>query len=318
MRNYYKVLNISENASPTEIREAYLKLVKEWHPDRNPHTPLSDEMMKMYNEAYETLSDPEERLNYDISSGIRPTLPEHEPTAAQPFPSYHMPTEQDWKEWKEAKYQSYSVLGLEKFLAAVLIPIGTILLLLYGYSIIVVKSAVNWPATKGSIINSKVDHAFWRYREFRPERVYAQISYEYSVDDVKYNNWELLGWFITKEQASAELDKYFSDHKDKLVTVHYKPGHPETAILNVEAAFKSPAAYVPETSKSKYLFGIFPLCIGLVCLLDLLGVARIDILEYMKRKLQGKDKSKETHNHQIHRMRNKAGSFFSRGKLPRR
>jgi hypothetical protein len=71
MRNYYKVLGISENASPKEIKKAYYKLIKQWHPDHNPHTPISDDMMKMYNEAYEVLSNPEEKSNYDISIGKR-------------------------------------------------------------------------------------------------------------------------------------------------------------------------------------------------------------------------------------------------------
>ncbi len=70
MRKYYKVLDISENASSSEIREAYRKLVRQWHPDRNPYTPTSDDIMKMYNEAYEVLSDPEKRSAYDASIGI--------------------------------------------------------------------------------------------------------------------------------------------------------------------------------------------------------------------------------------------------------
>jgi hypothetical protein len=70
MRNYYKVLEVSENASPEEIKKAYYKLIKQWHPDHNPHTPISDDMMKMYNEAYDVLSDPKKRHAYDDSIGI--------------------------------------------------------------------------------------------------------------------------------------------------------------------------------------------------------------------------------------------------------
>ena len=73
MRNYYKVLEISENASPKEIKKAYYKLIKQWHPDHNPHTPISDDMMKMLNEAYDVLSDSQKRHAYDESIGIRHT-----------------------------------------------------------------------------------------------------------------------------------------------------------------------------------------------------------------------------------------------------
>jgi tetratricopeptide (TPR) repeat protein len=73
MRNYYKVLEISEDASPKEIKKAYYKLIKQWHPDHNPHTPISDDMMKMFNEAYNVLSNTQKRQAYDESIGIQHT-----------------------------------------------------------------------------------------------------------------------------------------------------------------------------------------------------------------------------------------------------
>jgi len=72
MRNYYKVLEVSEDATSETIRESYLNLVKRWHPDRNQYNPLSQEMMKMFNEAYEVLSDPHKKSAYDKSIGIIP------------------------------------------------------------------------------------------------------------------------------------------------------------------------------------------------------------------------------------------------------
>lgn len=82
MRNHYKVLGISKHASSTDIREAYLKLVKEWHPDLNRHTPMADEMMKMYNAAYETLSDPARRSEYDRSLQPPPEQKDREDNTA--------------------------------------------------------------------------------------------------------------------------------------------------------------------------------------------------------------------------------------------
>jgi hypothetical protein len=69
MKDHYKVLGISGEATPEEIKRAYLGHVKKWHPDRNPHDPLSHEMMKMYNIAFDVLSDPNMRLAYDRAMG---------------------------------------------------------------------------------------------------------------------------------------------------------------------------------------------------------------------------------------------------------
>jgi curved DNA-binding protein CbpA len=61
---YYEVLGVSENASSTQIKSAYRKLVKQYHPDTNP-SPQASEFIKQINEAYDVLSDSEKRLEYD-------------------------------------------------------------------------------------------------------------------------------------------------------------------------------------------------------------------------------------------------------------
>ena len=62
--DYYKTLNVSENASQKQIKEAYRGLAFQYHPDRN-HDPESSERMKAINEAYAVLSNPEKRREYD-------------------------------------------------------------------------------------------------------------------------------------------------------------------------------------------------------------------------------------------------------------
>ncbi|HOE69709.1 MAG TPA: J domain-containing protein [Brevefilum sp.] len=64
-RDYYNTLNVSKNASQEDIKKAYRKLAREYHPDVNPDDPNAEEKFKDINEAYQVLSDPEKREKYD-------------------------------------------------------------------------------------------------------------------------------------------------------------------------------------------------------------------------------------------------------------
>ncbi len=63
-KDYYEILEVTAQASPTEIKEAYRKLAFQYHPDRNPGE-ASLEKMKEINEAYAVLSDDAKRRTYD-------------------------------------------------------------------------------------------------------------------------------------------------------------------------------------------------------------------------------------------------------------
>ena len=63
--NCYAVLGVGAEASHVEIREAWLRLVRVFHPDNRPSHPLSEEMVRRVNEAYETLRDPTRRAEHD-------------------------------------------------------------------------------------------------------------------------------------------------------------------------------------------------------------------------------------------------------------
>ncbi|XP_054261855.1 dnaJ-like protein 60 [Macrosteles quadrilineatus] len=66
-KNHYEVLNLSKNCSTKEIREAYITLSKQYHPDKNKGNPKAQEEFVKVSEAYNVLIKPESRLEYDFS-----------------------------------------------------------------------------------------------------------------------------------------------------------------------------------------------------------------------------------------------------------
>src|SRR5919202_3084091 len=63
--DYYKTLGVSRNASDKDIKSAYRKLARKYHPDVNPGDKDAERRFKEINEAHAVLSDPEKRKKYD-------------------------------------------------------------------------------------------------------------------------------------------------------------------------------------------------------------------------------------------------------------
>src|ERR1700756_4082555 len=64
-RDYYEVLGLERTAGDEEVKKAYRRLAVQFHPDRNPGNKQAEEKFKEINEAYQVLSDPEKRSQYD-------------------------------------------------------------------------------------------------------------------------------------------------------------------------------------------------------------------------------------------------------------
>ena len=86
----YGILQIHPSANPDEIKAAYRRLARKYHPDVNK-SPESEEIMKRLNHAYEVLSHPAQRMGYDHQSGAGGPTKTKSPGYAQPS-----------KEWLES------------------------------------------------------------------------------------------------------------------------------------------------------------------------------------------------------------------------
>ena len=64
-RDCYEILGIARDASEDQVKKAYRKLARTWHPDRNPGDTAAEAKFKDIGEAYGVLSDPEQRKKYD-------------------------------------------------------------------------------------------------------------------------------------------------------------------------------------------------------------------------------------------------------------
>ena len=71
MNDYYAMLDVPPTATSAEIRRAYHRLARKYHPDLNQQLPGSDQRIKRLNEAYAILSDPARRATYDADRAKR-------------------------------------------------------------------------------------------------------------------------------------------------------------------------------------------------------------------------------------------------------
>ena len=78
MSDYYKLLEVSRDANPDEIKKKYRKLSRQYHPDLNPDNPEAEEKFKQISEAYGILSNKDKRQEYDMRrQGIPPLGSSH-------------------------------------------------------------------------------------------------------------------------------------------------------------------------------------------------------------------------------------------------
>ena len=74
-KDYYEVLGVSDTASDKDIQRAYRRLARTYHPDANPDDPAAEERFKDISAAYDVISDPEKRKEYDELRRLGPLAP---------------------------------------------------------------------------------------------------------------------------------------------------------------------------------------------------------------------------------------------------
>ncbi len=92
-KSLYETLGLSENANASEIKKAYRQKAKEYHPDTNPNNPEAEDKFKEINAAYEILSDPEKKSQYDRYGD---TMFNH--GSGQGFHQYHQSTGMEFED----------------------------------------------------------------------------------------------------------------------------------------------------------------------------------------------------------------------------
>ncbi len=88
--DYYNILGVSEQAEEEQIKQAYRRLAKKYHPDLNPNDSEAEEKFKNVVEAYETLGDADKRKEYDLKRTKTGDGRKRESTASAKSPDKNM------------------------------------------------------------------------------------------------------------------------------------------------------------------------------------------------------------------------------------
>ena len=87
-KDYYEILGVKRDAKPEEIKKAYRRLARKYHPDVNPGDKASEERFKLTTEAHDVLSDPKKRKVYH-SEYVDPVYVE--------FVTAYIPDQREWE-----------------------------------------------------------------------------------------------------------------------------------------------------------------------------------------------------------------------------
>ena len=110
-KNYYNILEIDTDATEAEIKSAFRKLARKWHPDVAGNSPEVVKRFKEINEAYEVLSDSDKRTKYDILRGILHTKSKENKTRTQQNQQTFIKNTKSQEKTKQTKYSEKKING---------------------------------------------------------------------------------------------------------------------------------------------------------------------------------------------------------------
>jgi curved DNA-binding protein CbpA len=138
-KNYYIILGIKNTASSEEIKQAFRKLAKKYHPDKNHGNSSAEDFFKEVQEAYSVLSDDEKRKKYDLKFAYANTYQQVKHKSHSPYKgnAYQYTQQQAQYERQQYKQQEQSVKepvkenksGTDPYLFMISIIVAILLLL---------------------------------------------------------------------------------------------------------------------------------------------------------------------------------------------
>ena len=165
MRNYYEVLGLPLESGPEEIKKAYHQLAMQYHPDKNKSADAAEKMRRI-NEAYQTLSDPEEKARYDSM------LMQHRPGTPWPedYQSYARtqkragrnyahtqwrPSQVNWQGYEaprdSARFEYSAVFSMENLFHSVIVGLAFGMIVAAGFVFMSVT-----PGVKGNLASISI------------------------------------------------------------------------------------------------------------------------------------------------------------------
>ena len=105
-KTHYEILGVKQTVSQEEIKQAFRRRAMRHHPDRNPNDPKAHAKFNRINQAYEVLSDPDQRRTYDLSLALNDNTPTPPPPPTPPWEAPR-PAAGSYEQWvKERERQA--------------------------------------------------------------------------------------------------------------------------------------------------------------------------------------------------------------------
>ncbi len=191
--NYYEILKISQNATNSQIKASYKQLAKKYHPDLyRGDREFAEEKMKEINEAYDILSNPETKAEYDeyLQSLTQPAQPYTPPTSPQTTPTSESPESQPNWSFTQFILEKISKLDAKRQLQ-LFIAILIFILSIFLINLIEVKYYLTKPNTNTTTSSNTTENLTTNTLENDfYDTIYNETNDFQTIDDLFYNIFE--------------------------------------------------------------------------------------------------------------------------------